>query len=140
VPQALKKKGGEGCLSHRKNILIIEDDEDLALTLSTILEGEGYRLFTAFNGEDGLRIANAIGPDLIILDLKMPKMHGAGVFAALRGPDGKPRIPTLIMTGYADAAEIYPGFSVEGIYQKPMDLPVFMGHVRRILSPSRDAN
>ena len=59
-----------------KKILIVDDEQDIVESLKFVLEVSGYVCYTAFNGEDGLRLAKEIMPDLIILDVMMPKKDG----------------------------------------------------------------
>ena len=59
-----------------KKILIVDDEQDIVESLKFVLEVSGYVCYTAFNGEDGLRLAKEIMPDLIILDVMMPKING----------------------------------------------------------------
>ena len=59
-----------------KKILIVDDEQDIVESLKFVLEVSGYVCYTAYNGEDGLRLAKEIMPDLIILDVMMPKING----------------------------------------------------------------
>src|SRR2546422_3118868 len=65
-------------------ILIIEDETPMRTALADVLEGEGYRALTAADGESGLRKAVDEKPDLILLDIMMPKLDGYAVCAELR--------------------------------------------------------
>src|SRR5690242_18301254 len=77
-------------------ILIIEDETPMRTALRDVLEGAGYRALTAVDGEDGLKRAVEERPDLILLDLMMPKLDGYEVCAELRRLD-KP-VPVLMLT------------------------------------------
>lgn len=59
-----------------KKILIVEDERMLNDAYRLILKRDGYKVFTAFNGEEALEVANKVEPNLILLDLRMPKMNG----------------------------------------------------------------
>src|SRR6476659_8154540 len=65
-------------------ILIIEDETPMRTALTDVLEGEGYRVLTAADGESGLRRALEEKPDLILLDVMMPKLDGFALCAELR--------------------------------------------------------
>ena len=67
-----------------QKILIIDDEKDIVETLQFTLEVEGYQCQTAFDGEEGLRLAKEISPDLIILDVMMPGLDGFSVCKKLR--------------------------------------------------------
>lgn len=63
-------------MQNNHSILIVDDDKDILEFLTYNLKKEGYRVFSADNGEDGVKLAKDINPDLIILDVMMPKMDG----------------------------------------------------------------
>jgi CheY-like chemotaxis protein len=75
-------------------ILIVEDEKNLAAAYQTILEKHGYEVQVAYNGQDALVIAKAGMPDLILLDMKMPKMGGLDFLRELdkAGVDPKERV------------------------------------------------
>ena len=81
-----------------KKILFIEDEEALQRTLGDILQREKYQVVKALDGEIGVRLAKSEKPDLILLDLVLPKMHGFEVLKALKGDEETKDIPVLIMT------------------------------------------
>lgn len=68
----------------KKRILIVDDEPDILEVLKFNLEKEGYEVFTSSNGEDGVELAGQIKPDLVILDIMMPKMDGVEVCRMLR--------------------------------------------------------
>jgi DNA-binding response OmpR family regulator len=67
-----------------KKILIVDDEADLRSALGSALQGEGYEVVEAINGEEGLAMAIKEKPDLILLDLIMPKLDGFGMMEQLR--------------------------------------------------------
>jgi two-component system response regulator PrrA len=81
------------------SILIIDDDESVTHTFARILRLEGYEVFTAMNGETGLRQAQATRPDAIILDLRMPLVDGLMFLRRLRANDQQRNTPVAIVTG-----------------------------------------
>ena len=80
-------------------ILIIDDDESVTHSFARILRLEGYEVFTATNGETGLREANSAHPDAIILDLRMPLSDGLSFLRRLRANDQQRDTPVAIVTG-----------------------------------------
>ena len=88
-------------------ILLIEDEPGLVLTLTDLLEAEGYEVRTANNGVKGLEIAAEFQPDMIFLDVKMPQMDG---FQFLQRMDVNPalsRIPVCMVSGFGDIDNIF---------------------------------
>jgi CheY-like chemotaxis protein len=81
------------------SILIIDDDESVIHTFARILRLEGYEVFTATNGEMGLREADIAHPDAIILDLRMPLVDGLTFLRRLRADAHNRHIPVAIVTG-----------------------------------------
>jgi two-component system OmpR family response regulator len=80
-------------------ILIVDDDDGVTQTFGRMLKLEGYRVRTAANAETGLREAERLRPDAIILDLRMPMMDGLGFLRRLRTrADARPT-PVAIVTG-----------------------------------------
>ena len=68
----------------KKKILIVEDEASLHESLGEFLSAEGFEVLNAYDGEEGLLKTNEIKPDLIILDLKMPKMNGIEFLKKIR--------------------------------------------------------
>ena len=95
-----------------QTILIVEDEEAVRENLVELLEAEGFRAMAAENGQEGLALARAHHPDLILCDVLMPELDGYGVLAALRADPATVAIPFIFLTaraGHTDrlrAAEI----------------------------------
>jgi DNA-binding response OmpR family regulator len=80
-------------------ILIVDDDEGVTQTFARMLRLEGFAVRTAMTAENGLREAEAIRPDAIILDLRMPLVDGLGFLRRLRETEGSRETPVAIVTG-----------------------------------------
>ena len=89
---------------NKTKILIIDDEEDLRLLFKKILTPEGYSVFTARNGRDGIKINQKNDPDVILLDLRMPGIGGIETLRRIREKDAK--VVVIILTGYGDAGTI----------------------------------
>jgi CheY-like chemotaxis protein len=89
-----------------KKILFIEDEAALQKTLGELLRGEGYEVVSAIDGESGLRLAKEIKPDLILLDLILPKILGLKVLENLKSDPETKEIPVIILTNIEDTAGI----------------------------------
>jgi len=81
-----------------KKILIVDDEADLVETVRFPLEMEGYHVLVSYNGEDALNQARKENPDLILLDLMLPKLDGYKVCRLLKFDDRYKHIPILMLT------------------------------------------
>jgi CheY-like chemotaxis protein len=81
-----------------KRILVVEDDRFLRRACETSLRQRGYAVSSAGDGEEGLRLARGEPPDLVLLDLLMPKMTGVEVLRALRGDEATRGIRVLVLS------------------------------------------
>ena len=106
-----------------KKILIVDDEQDIVESLKFVLEVSGYVCYTAYNGEDGLRLAKEIMPDLIILDVMMPKVDG---FDACRDVRRASNLPVLFLTAKGQEADFLKGFECgcDDYVVKPFPLSV----------------
>ena len=83
-------------MEEKKNVLIVEDEKSIVDIVKFNLEKEGYAVQTAYDGEAGLERARTGNPDLILLDVMLPKMNGFDVCRILRG-EGR-SVPVIILT------------------------------------------
>ncbi len=83
-------------MAEEKTVLIVEDEKNIVDILRFNLERKGYRTLEAYDGAEGLRLAREKKPDLILLDIMLPKMNGFDVCAALRRE--KDNVPILLLT------------------------------------------
>jgi two-component system alkaline phosphatase synthesis response regulator PhoP len=120
-------------------ILVVEDSVDLARALRTNLELEGHEVGVALDGERGLALVRSSRPDLIVLDLMLPKMDGYLLLRAVRG-EGL-HMPVLILTARSDEAEKVRGFrwGADDYVTKPFSLIELLARVEALLRRSRHA-
>ncbi|MFA5420688.1 MAG: response regulator [Patescibacteria group bacterium] len=90
-----------------KKILIVEDDNILSNTLSLALNDEGYTVFQAYDGEQGLKMAENEKPDLILCDINMPIMDGITMLEKVREADWGKYLNFMILTNSSDELKIY---------------------------------
>lgn len=81
-----------------KHILVVEDEELLAKTLSEMLKSQGFSVMTALNGREALTLVLKKKPDLILLDLILPSLDGLSVLKKLKSSAGTKNIPVVILT------------------------------------------
>ena len=118
------------------SILYIEDDPDLATMLPLYLRAKGYQVLVAMTGTDGLRIAQAEAPDLILLDLSMPTMDGWEMRRRLKADPEKKHIPVVALSAHAMDGDkervLNAGF--DGYLSKPSDLHAVERAVQRAIA------
>jgi DNA-binding response OmpR family regulator len=90
----------------RKKILVVDDEESLVRIVRLRLEAEQYEVVTAYDGEDALRKAKEDKPDLILLDLMLPKMDGFWVCGLLKKDRRFKNIPVIIFSGRSQEDDI----------------------------------
>jgi DNA-binding response OmpR family regulator len=89
-----------------KKILFIEDESALQKTFRDILEKEGYQMISALDGESGLRLAKSEKPDLILLDLILPRKDGFEVLKELKEDETTKGIPVIVLTNLEDIESV----------------------------------
>ncbi len=89
-----------------KKILFVEDEAALQKALGDFLTQNGYKVINALDGEIGLRLAKSEKPDLILLDIALPKINGLEVLRFLRKEKETENIPVIILTNTKDIAKI----------------------------------
>jgi CheY-like chemotaxis protein len=106
-----------------KKILYVEDENDEILMVKTRMESNGYAFISAFDGEEGLQKIQAELPDLILLDILMPKKNGYDVCCQLKKDPRTAYIPIIIVTasGAKDLEEKCRAIGIEEIIQKPYE-------------------
>lgn len=111
----------------------MEDNEDLAFGLRTVLEFEGYAVDVADTGESGLSLVQNVSPDLLILDLMLPGKSGFEVLRELRGSGH--RFPVLILTARSQESDVVLGFDVgaDDYVTKPFSTAELLARVRALL-------
>lgn len=89
-----------------KTILFIEDESALQKTFGEILRQEGYKMISASDGEIGLKLAKGEKPDLILLDLILPKIHGFDVLKTLKENEETKKIPVIVLTNLEEMGDV----------------------------------
>lgn len=117
-----------------KTILVADDDKNMRLFLETELVGKGYQVILANNGLEALKKIKEETPDLVILDIKMPDMHGLDVLKVVR-KDNK-ELPIIVCTAYEKMRDDYTVWAsrVAGYLTKPFDLNCLRAIIKRSLA------
>lgn len=119
----------------KNKILIVEDEPSLAEVLTYNLEREGYEVVGAREGREGLRKAQMLLPDLIILDLMLPGLGGLDICRELRASQRTATTPILMLTAKAEETDQVIGFAVgaDDYVTKPFSVKVLMQRIKVLL-------
>ena len=111
-----------------RRVLVADDDPDILDLLTLNLECHGYQVHAAPDGEVAHRMAMELTPDLIVLDVMMPKMDGLEVLAALKAHPNTRDIPVVMLTAKASDSDVWQGWQAGADYYitKPFDLDELM--------------
>lgn len=119
-------------------MLVVEDKPEMIQILTDyVLEPQGYVPLTALNGEEGLRMALSEEPDLVILDLRMPKVSGMQVLQTLR--ELQRQVPVIVITAYGSEEVVVRALRLgaDDYVAKPFELDEMIHVIKRVLSKSK---
>lgn len=116
-------------------LLIIDDEPATVEMLTTFFEIHGHTAVGAYNGTDGLLLLDVEQPDIILLDLMMPDMHGYDVCKQLRAKEQSAKIPVLFISARTDREAIDKAYEVggNGYVTKPPNLSQLLSEIQRIV-------
>ena len=115
-----------------ERILVVEDERSIADLVAEALKRQGYRVETAGDGDQALEAAETTLPDLIILDLMLPKLDGWEVCRRLREEDTTRRIPIIMLTARRDEKDVVAGLELgaDDYLRKPFSLAELLARVK----------
>ncbi len=119
----------------RVNILVIDDESDLVELLKYNLAKEGYNVEFAFNGFDGIKIAEVVKPDIIILDLMLPDINGYEVCKRIKQDSRLPGVSVIFLSAKQEEVDKILGFEAgaEDYIIKPFSINELLARIRAIL-------
>jgi DNA-binding response OmpR family regulator len=122
--------------SQKKRILIVDDSPTALMWQQLLLKLEQYDTLTARDGEEGVSIARRERPDLILLDVSMPKMNGLEACRALRAAPETRDIPILMVTTHSEMENVLAGFEAgcNEYLTKPLEQAEYLIKVRSYLN------
>jgi DNA-binding response OmpR family regulator len=126
----------------RPRILIVDDEADLLAVLRFGLEAEGFEVISASDGEEGLRFARDDRPDLMVLDLMLPKLDGYKVCRMLKFDERYRHIPVIILSARSSEEDrrLALEMGADTYLSKPYDVKELVAHIRRRLGlPAKGA-
>jgi two-component system phosphate regulon response regulator PhoB len=126
----------------RARVLVIEDERGLTEVLSYNLQREGYETIVAHDGQEGLRKAQTLLPDLILLDLMLPVLNGLEVCRELKAGERTRDIPILMLTAKTEETDQVVGFSLgaDDYVTKPFGVKALMARIKALQRRREGAN
>ena len=122
-------------MEKKKRILLVEDEEDMVYAVKLQLEANNYEVITASDGQEGLKKAKEEKPELIILDLMLPKMDGYKVCRLLKFDSNYKHIPIIMFTARAQDGDKRIGAEVgaDAYITKPFDPSILLNKIENLL-------
>jgi two-component system, OmpR family, alkaline phosphatase synthesis response regulator PhoP len=124
----------------KEKILVVDDEEDILELITFNLFREGYKVFTADNGEKAIKIAKSEIPDMIILDLMLPGIDGLEVARVLKSRDNTKAIPIIMLSAKGDESDIVSGLELgaDDYITKPFSPKILIARIRAVLRRKSD--
>ncbi|HNV85780.1 MAG TPA: response regulator [Candidatus Omnitrophota bacterium] len=118
-----------------QKILIIDDEKSLVMAIGDLLKEHQYDVVTAYDGLEGLEVARRERPNLMIVDLLMPKMSGYDFLRHLREQTGFETVPVIILSARGDMKDFFEPWEFQVFLNKPVDLDQLLLTVDDLLRP-----
>jgi two-component system cell cycle response regulator DivK len=117
-------------------ILVVEDNPKNLKLVKAVLEFSGYEVVEATSGEEGVRLAREVSPDLILMDLQLPGIDGAETLRRIRSDAGGPGVPVVAVTAFAMADDRDRAFAsgFDGYVEKPISARALPQQVRDFIA------
>ncbi|MBN2243690.1 MAG: response regulator [Acidobacteria bacterium] len=131
-----------------KKILIIDDEPDIVIYLKVLLENSGYSVVTASNGQEGFELARTEAPDLVCLDIMMPRKTGVALYQEIKMDPKLKKLPCIIISAY-ESAYSFKGQAFRRLiqdrtipeplkfFEKPIDVKVFLEFINGYLNKAK---
>jgi DNA-binding response OmpR family regulator len=121
-----------------KNILLVEDEEELVTIVGTVFEDEGYDVKKTYSAEEALELFQRYRPDLIICDVKMGRMDGFMLLEKLKTMEKFKDIPFIFLTAFDESQARKKGLKMGAVdyIAKPFDIEDLLKKVRQLVPPA----
>jgi two-component system, OmpR family, alkaline phosphatase synthesis response regulator PhoP len=119
-----------------KRILVVDDEARIVTVIQKRLESAGYEVITAMDGTEALTKARSANPDLIVLDLILPKINGYQVCSILKRDSYYKQIPILMLTARSQESDVDEGMRVgaDAYMTKPFKNEILLGQIEQLLA------
>ena len=118
-----------------KKILMVEDEQDIREAVQARLKSRGYTVTLAADGEEGLRKVKSENPDLVLLDIVMPKLDGWQVLKAIRNDEATRELPVVMLTANRETSSLIESQSQKATdyLMKPFDIEKLLRFINRYI-------
>lgn len=122
-------------MASQKKILVVDDEEDMQKILKIRLEQENFNVLIAGDGESGAKVTEQEMPDLILLDIMMPKVDGYSCLKSIRGLPKTKDIPVIMLSGKEEekVRDLFAFQKISGYIEKPFELDNLVAKVKEVL-------
>lgn len=114
-----------------KKILVIDDEKDVITYLKTFLQKNNYEVLVAFDGDEALKVAEKEKPDLITLDIMMPKETGVRFYRKIKQEKTLKNVPIIVISGMAGRHLAVP--RPEAVFEKPADMQKLLETIQKLI-------
>jgi len=120
-----------------EKILVCEDEEDLRTIFVDYFQDNGYQIICAADGEEGLKFVESEKPDIMLLDMRMPKLDGYGTLKRLR--ESNKDLPVIVITAYGYICQVIQmmNLGISGYVTKPIDYDKLLEKIKEVLALSK---
>ena len=120
-----------------KKVLIVDDEQNIAISVEYLMRREGFDVSVAKDGEEGLAMIRSTKPDLVLLDVMMPKMDGFQVCSEVRADASLAGVRIIMLTAKGREAEVEKGLSLgaDAYIPKPFSTSDLVSRVNALLEP-----
>jgi len=125
-------------MADKTRILLVDDEPSIVKMVGKRLEVEGFEVLLAMDGQDGLKRAQTESPDLVILDLMLPKLNGYEICTMLKQDSRFQKIPVIMFSAKAQEKDEKLGLAcgADAYVRKPFKAQELMDHIRELLKTS----
>ena len=122
-------------MANKKIIMVVDDNPDIVTIVKTLLEVKGYKVQSAYSGQEVLNLLAKQKPDLIILDIMMPRMDGLEVLTRLKGDSNSRPIPVVLLTAKQPDEAILGGYDIwaDSYITKPFTNTQLLNVINRLI-------
>lgn len=117
-------------------ILVVDDEKEVTMSLKSLFQALGHEMYTALDGNEANKVIDEVRPELVILDLRMPKVDGKSVLKRIRSTYQDMKV--IVITAYPQEKEEVDKLGVDGFFVKPVDLPALIDRIKYVLETKKN--